>query len=320
MLDSQRRWILAFDGSCTKCQAISNRVAQASSGKLEVLPLTHPDVRQWREQCLGENPPWVPTLIQVDGVRVRTWVGSAMAFHLVRALGTRSTTRVLRALGELRQQQSGRAPDQAGGRAMGRKRFLQLGAGVAVAAGLTIAGKAPAFAQSAASRARAWAQANQNQLPQRYEDFIQYPLEYRRAIFAKSSPQVRSALWLEHLRSYRMSHPHLSSAQVHVIERASTIFADNSIFQEGPNTDADRLLTGLREAAVAAFGETEARSLLATLGPTVRTEPTTALVPDCECSTASDWCFSSCFVPNPPCPGWIGCGTGWIYWCNGYCR
>lgn len=320
MLGTRQRWILAFDGSCTKCQAISNAVAQASSEKLEVLPLTHPDVLRWREQCLGENAPWVPTLIQIDGIRVRAWTGTVMAFRLVRALGLRSTMRVLRALGELRQQQSDPTQDRADRQTIGRKRFLQLGAGIAVAAGLTIAGKGPAFAQSATSRARSWAEANQKQLPQHYAAVVQYPVEYRRAIFAKSSPQVRSALWLEHLRSYQTIHPHLSSAQIQVIDRAAATFADEAIFEKGPSTDVDRRLTSLREAAVAAFGETEASALLATLGPVEQTEPSAALVPDCECSTSSDWCGSYCFVPNPPCPGWIGCGSGWIYWCNGYCR
>lgn len=239
-----------------------------------------------------------------------------MAVHLVRALGPRAMTRVLRALGELRDTHGERAQGQPGGPVVGRKRFLQIGAGIAVAAGLTFAGRSPAFAQSEASRARSWAQANAGKLPQSYAEIVRQPLEYRRAIFTKSSPSVRSRLWLEHLSEYRLSHPDLSPAQHEAINKAVDVFSDESVFQEVRGADVDRRLAELLDVTVAAFGKDEAKLVIATLGPAASASTAAAPVPDCECSTSSSpWC--SCYAAR--CPGWFGCGAGWIYWCNGYC-
>ncbi|MFD3532618.1 chitin binding peritrophin-A domain-containing protein [Streptomyces sp. NPDC058664] len=154
MRDGQTaRWVLAFDASCGKCTTMSKAVSEACGGKLEILPLTHPQVRQWREQSQGATAPWAPTLLRAGEESVGAWTGLAMAWPLVRRLGPRSTSRVLRALGRLRlnpqPQQS--APAGAG---VDRKRLLQLGAGLIVAAGVTFAGRTPAIAgeQRAGSR------------------------------------------------------------------------------------------------------------------------------------------------------------------------
>jgi hypothetical protein len=49
---SEARWILAFDASCGRCGEIARAAAQVAENKLEVLPLTHPEVQQWRRQAL----------------------------------------------------------------------------------------------------------------------------------------------------------------------------------------------------------------------------------------------------------------------------
>ncbi|GAB3816548.1 bacteriocin fulvocin C-related protein [Micromonospora zhanjiangensis] len=323
MSDSSR-WVLAFDGSCAACATISHTVERASDRKLEVLPLTHPDVLRWREERMGVEAPWVPTLIRVRGPKVKTWTGATMGVRLAAMLGPGATMRVLSALGELphRQQQADAQPASRSSLVMGRKRFLQLGAGIAVAAGLTVTGRTPAFAQSETSRARAWVQANLDRLPEHYSEITRYPMEYRRAIFSKLSPSARSRFWLEHLGRYRAGHPDLSPEQHRVLNQAVDTFSDEAVFQDLRQAGVDQRLTALAEAAVAAFGETEAAALVATLGPGEPARSTTAMVPDCECSTSNDWCKvwssgSRCYTVR--CPGWYGCGTGGIYWCNGYC-
>jgi len=62
-MSTRTRWVLAFDASCNTCREISAQVSSASDGKLEVLPLNHPDVQRWRQQGLGVQPPWAPTLL-----------------------------------------------------------------------------------------------------------------------------------------------------------------------------------------------------------------------------------------------------------------
>ncbi len=99
MTNTFDRWVLAFDGSCRVCRNMSRAVADASAGKLEVIPLAHPDVREWREQAFGANPVWAPTLLHVRSGQVRAWVGIPLGFTLVRHLGIRSTLAVLGALG-----------------------------------------------------------------------------------------------------------------------------------------------------------------------------------------------------------------------------
>ncbi len=104
---SETRWVLAFDASCATCRQVSAVVVQACEGRLEVLPLSRPDVRSWREQALGAEPRWVPTLLRVEGDKARAWTGVGMAMPLARRLGPAATVRVLRGLGQMRRQADG---------------------------------------------------------------------------------------------------------------------------------------------------------------------------------------------------------------------
>ena len=70
--------------------------------KLEVKSLRDPQVTHWREQALGENAPWAPTLIENIDDKVRAWTGPKMGLQLVRFLGPVATWRVMQVLGELR--------------------------------------------------------------------------------------------------------------------------------------------------------------------------------------------------------------------------
>lgn len=104
---------------------MSRAVARACDGKLELMPLSHPDVRQWRKQSqqnLGRQAVWAPTLIRVRAGDVRAWTGPAMGIMLVRYLGLRSTMRVLEALVEQRPACDKRTSDQTGTRGQKRER------------------------------------------------------------------------------------------------------------------------------------------------------------------------------------------------------
>lgn len=113
---------------------------------------------------------------------------------------------------------------------------------------------------------RAWVEANRGQLPEQFDDFVAHPMAYRRAIFAELSLQVRSRLWSEHLARYRQDHPDLNQEQRAVLDQAQELFADPDTFAT-VRTEPDPELDQLKDAAIAAYGHTEARALIATLGP-----------------------------------------------------
>jgi hypothetical protein len=320
MPGSPYRWVLAFDASCARCRRISRVVEEVCTGKLEVLPLAHEDVRGWHEQARGKDAPWVPTLFRLDNHKVRAWSGMAMGLQLVRHLGVRSTMRLLRTFGGLELDRA--QPDTDGGRrALSRKRFLRLGSGLGVAAGLVLTGRASALAaapqSSECARAQAWVKKNLDRLPQQFDEFAAHPPTYRKAIFAELSPEVRSGLWKEQLRRYAAEHPHLSQRQQRVVDTATAVLGDKATFADRRPADVDRKLAELREAALAAFGRDGARRLVATLGPDDDT--LAAAEPECECSHESDYCFGICLYPYA-CRGssW-GCGTGLAYPCDGRC-
>ncbi|AHH98039.1 hypothetical protein KALB_4677 [Kutzneria albida DSM 43870] len=321
----EMRWILAFDASCEKCLKISSAVAQACDGKLELLPLAHPDVGRWREQSLGSQAPWTPTLIKVQADKIRSWTGTAMGIPLACRLGPRSTMRVLRSLGQLRRQ-AGEHPSEegAGERTVGRKKFLQLGTGIAVVAGMILAGRTTAFAERKCATIDSWIEANKERLPEHYDAIIAYPMEYRMAIFSALSTESKSRFWLEHLNRYCTTHPGLTAEQVKVLDSATAIAGTQSTFERTLDPDMSRRLGDLKEAAVEAFGYNEARALIATLGPPDESAASRASLldkPSCQCSDRDNWCSNNqyCGKTNN-CQRHKGCGSLGLYVCNGLCK
>lgn len=318
MSGENTRWVLAFDASCGTCREVSSAVARASRGKLEVLPLTHPDVRRWRVLARVDDTRSAPTLLRVQGAAVRAWTGGGMSLPLTRRLGLRSTTRVLRSLGQLRRQANGHPLERPG--TISRAGFLRIGAGAIVAAGIVFAGKAPAFAEQTCKAARAWVEANKHRLPESYDAIVEYPIAYRRAIFAELRPAVKGRLWTQHVNRYRDSHPGLSTAQIRVIDDIVAVATDPSTFE--PNGRQDQILRPLRESVMQAFGHDEARALVATLG-TEDEAIGTAVAPDCDCNTKeANYCpvTGVCIHRRHNCvESTFGCGTFWLNRCNGGC-
>ncbi|WP_328498792.1 bacteriocin fulvocin C-related protein [Streptomyces sp. NBC_00414] len=324
MAGENTRWLLAFDASCGTCREISDAVEAACDGKLEVLPLTDPQVQEWRVRALGPEPAWAPTLLSVADEEAQAWTGAGMGVPLARRLGPRSGARVLVALGTLRRRSKARTPEAAERAGMGRARFLRLGAGLAVAGGIVMSGRSPAFAGQAAERARIWAQKHPHQLPRDYAEFIRYPEAFRRAAYQQLSPADRAALWREQWKRYRATHD-LAADQIRVLDGCQAILDDASVFAApftAPASDrpaVHKRLEELRTSAIRAFGRDDAHGLFASLGPQ---EPTAsrAAAPDCECSTVSDFCAVRCVYKSCGClEPIIGCGWLLLYKCNGMC-
>ncbi|MFG1917471.1 bacteriocin fulvocin C-related protein [Micromonospora sp. NPDC048898] len=289
---------------------------QTCAGKLETLSLQSPEVRAWREQALGAEPPFEPTLVRLRGDQVRAWTGLAMGARLAHRLGSRKTLQLVRAFGELRQAEV--SPTGKAAEGMGRRQLL---AGLGLTAGLVLVGKNPAFAESRAPKAaEAWVSANRNNLPHRYAEFAVFALPFRQAIFAKLTPAAQGQLWKEHLSEYRATHAGLTSRQLAVIDRASDLLSRESTFSRRDTVALEQLSA----EAKAAFGAIEAHRLIATLGPAddAASVNFAAAIPDCTCSTLNDWCSGTC---RPSTAGRLciwhptGCGAGWIYQCNGRC-
>jgi len=315
-VDGDRRLVLAFDASCGTCRQLAQAVSRECGTGLDVRPLDDEDVRRWRREALGTDPPWVPTLIKLSGGRPRAWTGPRMAARLAQHLGPRATVRLVRAFGELKRLCGSTPPRPDGG--IGRKDFLKLATGAGVAAAFVVLGKAPAFADPAqrSEQARAWVKANFDVIPRDYDRFSTFDLTYRQAIHEALPPRDRARLWSEHLARHRNAGQAMSAEQDRVLDRAVALAADESTFASGQGADHG-MLEELRKAAIAAFGLDTARSMLANLGP-----DQVAACCRCQCATNSDYCPSRCIYDDARnrCNNTEqGCGTFWSYPCNGCC-
>ncbi|MFC9433698.1 bacteriocin fulvocin C-related protein [Nocardia sp. NPDC057030] len=291
------------------------------------MPLADADVRRWREQALGQDAEWAPTLLRVRGDEVRAWCGPRLGFKLAGWLGPIATLRVLTAVGRLHRRASGKASELPGASAphgVNRAQFFRLVAGAGVAAGVVFAGNAPAFATKEQRSAQAWVHANRARLPQTYAGIAAYPVSYRRAIFQSVEPEVRSRLWVEHLRQYRSVRSTLTPRQQDILDRAVILAGRESTFAE-QGADDLRHVDEMHQAAVAELGEHEAYRALGMLGPAEDSADLLAWRPDCECAFESPWCGSRRTCHNAPgiddCNySGSGCGTFWRYACKGMCR
>jgi hypothetical protein len=265
---------------------------------------------------------WVPTLFRVDAAAARMWTGPALAVRLALHLGPRTTVRVLRALGAHRTAHAGSpAADPAVHHT--RRRFLELAAGGAVAAGILITGALPARADPVAD----WLRMHRQQLPRSYPELALLPPSFRSAAYQELTPAERSAAWVAHLIGYRV--PTLTTEQAAVIGAALVLAADPGNFADRPAAPAVAVLAARADAA---FGVDAARAIFATLGPSGIVAPKAAAAPRavgapravaavaaaCQCSTVSNYCSGRCqsggCTPRSP-----GCGFLYQYSCNGHC-
>ncbi len=266
-MTDQPRWMLAYDATCATCRHISRIVGTACDGRLRVVPLGRPDIRDWRAQALGPRAAWKPTLLRVDEPGVRAWVGPAMAAPLIRRLGVHTTVRVVLALGRLRVADLPPDPGKPVRRtAIGP--FVQLLTGAATAARLLLTGKAPVAAAQENEAALRWVAKNKDRLPRGYDEVTAYPVAYQRAIYAASDPAAQSQFWVEALRRDRLAHADLTAEQQDVFDRAIELAATERLFvaDQRPATELDESLAGLRQDAIRVFPDRKDHHLLVTLG------------------------------------------------------
>lgn len=322
-MTSKSRWVLGFDASCGRCRAIGAAAQKAARGKLEVLPLADLDVRRWREDSLGADAPWAPTLIRLRGDQIQAWTGPAMGLHLLFHLGPVATIRLFKALGELSDAvHAGKSSDQL----PERRTFIRIGTGLGIAVGIALTGKAPALADNG-GKARAWVAANKDRLPATYTSFTRHTMPYRRAIYDELAPNIKSRLWTDHLAQFRRSHPNMSAKQREVLAALEAHVSNEDTFR-APTGSAEKDGGRLGSEIMDAFGRNEAIALVGTLGPT---DPATSateeevvraastLMVDCECSTMSSYCPIWCSGVPSCTVSYSGCGFLWQYACNGMC-
>ncbi len=93
--------VLGFDAGCGKCSEIARHMEDRVGTHLSVRSLHDPDLAHWREEALGENAPWVPTLFEVEDGVAQVWIGRRMALPLSRKLGLTKTWQLMQVLGDL---------------------------------------------------------------------------------------------------------------------------------------------------------------------------------------------------------------------------
>lgn len=149
-----RRLVLGFDAGCTTYSDLAKKIEERVGDKLEVRSLYDPQVEHWRRQVLGQDVPWTPTLIEVNGGKVRAWTGAQMGVALGLRLGLKDTWRILQVLGETNSTVGGRASEKVRtSSGLSRSQFLK-GAG-GVAAAVTMLAGSGKFASSAFARSEA---------------------------------------------------------------------------------------------------------------------------------------------------------------------
>lgn len=252
MTAASARWMIAYDATCGTCRRISLAVRQASANKLDVVPLDRPAVQDWRRQALGDDAPWAPTLLRIDGGMARAWTGPAIAYPLIRLLGAKETVNVVYALGQLRHSQNESASTW-------RRRLdfiARFWGGAVLAAGLLLTGKPPMSAAREKSDALRWVNKNRDRLPRTYDEIMTYPPAYQIAIFTASSPQTQSHFWVEALKRERDSRDGLTDEQRRVFDDAIELAGFDQIFTSGQvelDAELDRRLTSLHKRALSEF-------------------------------------------------------------------
>ncbi|WP_336216832.1 bacteriocin fulvocin C-related protein [Nonomuraea sp. LPB2021202275-12-8] len=306
------RWMLAFDASCGKCRQIASEVKKSGSNNLEIVPLSRCDVVELRERAFKGPAPHAPTLLRIRDDKVWAWTGIAMGIRLPLLLGLGGTRRFLSALGVMKHQNGIPENDSPG-----RRRFLGL-AGLGVAVAVLGARATPAMADPGPNAAEKWVQANINNLPQRYNEFITHDMTHRRAIYQALTPSTRRQLWLAQLSQYRSTHANLTPEQDRILTVAEHLLADKGALADSSTVDFAQKIKSLGEEAIAVFGKQEAGNLLAQLGPPDAAPVTVAAT--CSCNVDEDFCGpQDCRSNIVSCSRTSGCGWVWNKPCNGLC-
>jgi hypothetical protein len=173
-------------------------------------------------------------------------------------------------------------------------------------------------------------------------------VDEQRMLFTQFDSRLKADVWRQHLSEYLAEHGELNEEQKALIDSAKNLL-DASLFDV--RTDDPQWINRVREplerlserAAIVFDRNTvgflfhrfsdrdepipvrERRQEFSVRSARIGTD-TTGVPPspheDCECSKESDWCWSGSFCNNtyPTCrPVGFGCGTFFVYICDGMC-
>lgn len=185
--------------------------------------------------------------------------------------------------------------------------------------------------------ANAWAEEHADNLPTSFEAITEYPIEYRRAIFSRLTPDQKANVWIKKLREV-LNNVDLNRAQhrllEHVIEKINPdifdknkekylIVADNTLKNVFGETLAGNIFSKL--SSMQELKESQAKSIVYGMSSITQTNGgvSASSVADCGCSSSSDYCGVT--VDCSTGGAWTceesdwGCGTLWSYSCDGRC-
>ena len=132
---------LGYDASCGTCRELAHKIQEeVNEESLKVLPLGNTKMSSWREQVFGDNPPWQPTLIEIDDAGgVKGWTGVMLGWAIIDRLGIRMSVRLATLLGRFRMESS---PNE-NKRKVARRPFVGFTIGVVGAVALLKGGFSP---------------------------------------------------------------------------------------------------------------------------------------------------------------------------------
>ena len=186
----------------------------------------------------------------------------------------------------------------------------------------------PPLDEDCASTA-AWVQANQARLPSQHEEFSRLPMNYRRAVFGALPPGTQSSLWRRHLEAYLDARSELTPRQTALVRELMSLASPGFFAKVSDATrryEAVEDLEALVARTAQLFSTSERGTIFAEFGPpeavTHARRPglSAADFGDCNCSVDSDYCGSGSHCVRTGCPVTrLGCGTLWLYDCDGEC-
>lgn len=164
-----------------------------------------------------------------------------------------------------------------------------------------------------------WVYLNRANLPSTLEEIETFDMVYRRAIYAVLPAGTREVLWNANLDRFVGRHPELIPTQIKFIRDVQSKLASFLSFSQ-----EDERLQALTSRSREILGDRLALEAFARLGdPSTPTMPNDSeeLTEECECAEASDWCLSiniDCIFGE--CERTTGCGTLWMFVCDGMCE
>lgn len=192
--------------------------------------------------------------------------------------------------------------------------------------------------QRGCTAANAWAEEHADNLPTNFAAITEYPLEYRRAIFSKLTPEQKANVWTKKL-SEVLNNVDLNREQHRLLEyvieninpdlfdknkEKNLIVGDNTLKKVFGETLAGNIFSKLN--SMEELKENQAKSIvygINIIGQTNDVVTASTGTADCGCSSSSDYCGATndCSTGG----AWTceesdwGCGSLWRYGCDGRC-